>query len=65
MLITMDTALFIAIVFLVFIFGLLSGIKIAYAKMIVKLLKMMPPKEFEKFMEDDDESSTSSINTRI
>lgn len=58
--ITIDTILFVAILSLLFLVGVISGIKLAYAKMMIKILKRISPKEFERLMEEEDESGKHS-----
>lgn len=60
MTIQIDMALFVAMLLLIFLFGLISGIKIAYARLIMQIIKKISPKEFEKLMEVKNESGDNS-----
>lgn len=44
----------VALVFVPFVFGLLSGISYAKKKFIIKMLEVMSDDRLENFMEDDD-----------
>lgn len=58
--IIMDTWLFVAILSLLFLVGVISGIRIAYTKITIKLLKRLKPEEFEKLLEGKDEGGEHS-----
>ena len=58
--IVIDTTLFVAIMSLLFLFGIISGIKIAYTRITINLLKKLNPKDFEKLLERENESGKHS-----
>lgn len=50
---TIETWTLVALVVLPFILGVLVGIRIAYQKIVLKIIKTMPEDELNDFLEDE------------